>query len=127
MPFAASATNTPALLYVNRLASRLARWTTRRKRQDDISRFDFSMRAHSALGHVFRPAEFPPCLGERLRLDQQALPLVALARALRPRPPRERRVSGAEERQVVETAAAQARRPGILHDEEIAACAAAVA
>src|SRR5229473_1902298 len=77
-------------------------------------------------------------VGQGLRLDQQALPLVAAAalaeahhdgmsRALRLGPAREQRVSGGEELEIVETDAAQARRPGFFHDEKIAGAAAAVA
>ena len=77
-------------------------------------------------------------LRQGLRLDQQALPLVAapafaeahdhgMSGAFRLDAAREQRISGNEELEIVEADAPQARRAGILHDEKIAGAAAPVA
>ena len=77
-------------------------------------------------------------LFQRLRLDEQALSLVtvtasaethdhSISFAFRLDAAREQSVSGRKELQIRKTAASQAGRAGILHDEEVPAAAAAVA
>src|SRR5216683_7659366 len=77
-------------------------------------------------------------VGQGLRLDQQTLSFVAAtapakpyhdsrSRALRLGPARQQRISRRQEFEIVEADAAQARRAGIFHHQEIAGAAAPVA
>src|SRR5262245_55643803 len=89
-------------------------------------------RSALALGHL------PLRLGERLGLNQEALALVTapgpaefyddrMPRALRLGAAGEQRIAGTEEFQVAEAGAVEAGRAWILHDQESAGAAAAVA